>query len=103
MTFDYIDCISYRNNTHICPGCNGPADRDVEKELRGASNFDETTKSHVRYSKAMGVNPEQIAAAEKAFPGSIYVKSGPNAGDLVINNRQHKLQEMKRRGMAETN
>jgi hypothetical protein len=51
----------------------------------------------------MGVNPEQIAAAEKAFPGSIYVKSGPNAGDLVINNRQHKLQEMKRRGMAETN
>ena len=101
MVFDNIDCMAYRNNTHICPGCNGPADRDVQAELKGAAAFDETTKDHVRYSKAMGVNPSQIGEAEKAFPGSEYVKTGPNAGDLIIHNRQHKLREMRKRGFEE--
>jgi hypothetical protein len=58
-------------------------------------------RSRERYSKAMGVNPEQIAQAERNFPGSEYVKSGPNAGDLIIRDRKHKLREMKRRGMDE--
>ncbi len=101
MVFDYIECIVHRNDAQVCPGCNGPASRDVESEVRGSGNFDETCKEHVRYSKSMGVNPEQIATAEKAFPGSEYVKSGPNAGDLIIRSRQHKLKEMKRRGMEE--
>lgn len=101
MVFDEIDCISHRNNTKVCPGCNGPADRDVEQEIKGASDFDATTQEHIRYSKSMGVNPDQISDAEKAFPGSEYVKSGPNAGDLIIRNRQHKLREMKRRNMEE--
>jgi len=59
--------------------------------------FDETTKDHKRYSYSMGVLPEQIKEAEKAFPGSKYTPDGR----LIIKNRQHKLKEMKRRNMIE--
>lgn len=101
MSFEQIECMAKRNDIHNCPGCNGPAARDVETELAQTGNVDETTKDHIRYSKAMGVNPAQIPTAEKAFPGSEYVKCGPNAGDLIIRNRQQKLHEMKRRGFDE--
>ena len=93
--------ISQRNNTQVCVGCTGPAERNIEAELASMGGVDATTKERVRYSKAMGVNPEQIAEAERNFPGSEYVKSGPNAGDLIIRSRQHKLAEMKRRGFEE--
>jgi hypothetical protein len=49
----------------------------------------------------MGVNPGQIDQAEANFPGSKYVRSGPNAGCLIIHSRQHKLKEMKLRNMEE--
>ena len=97
MKFESIECVEHRNNAKSCPGCSGPAGRDAETEIQGAGNFDETTKEHVRYSRSMGVNPEQVAQAEKNFPGSKYTPDGR----LIINSRQHKLQEMKRRGMEE--
>lgn len=100
LVFEYIECIVKRNDAQVCPGCNGPASRDFEHECQKRSHVNE---DHPRYSKAMGVNPEQIAEAEKNFPGSEYMKSGPNAGDLIIKNRQHKLYEMKRRGLEEYN
>lgn len=97
LMFDQIECMEHRNNAQICPGCNGPASRDAEAELSGLGNVDETTKDHVRYSNSMGVNPSQIAEAERAYPGSKYTPDGR----LIINSRQHKLMEMKRRGMEE--
>lgn len=99
--FEYLECMARRNELQVCPGCGGPSGRDVESEAHG--NSDTVAQDHIRYSKAMGVNPEQIPSAEKAFPGSEYVKSGPHAGDLIIRNRQHKLKEMKRRGFDEYN
>jgi len=57
-----------------------------------------TYAENERYSVAMGVQPEQIAEAERTFPGSEY---HPKTGDLLIKNRAHKLKEMKRRGYAE--
>ena len=97
MVFEHIECIEHRNDAQHCPGCNGPASRNAEAELAGLGNVDETTKDHVRYSRSMGVNPEQIKEAEKNFPGSRYTPDGR----LIINSRKHKLFEMKRRGMEE--
>ena len=50
-----------------------------------------------RYSESMGVTPEQIPEAMRTFPGSVY----DSTGRLLIKNRRHKIQEMKRRGYAE--
>ena len=96
---DHFLPIKHRSVAQVCSGCGGPADRDVAAELAGASAFDETTKDHVRYSRSMGVNPSQVKEAEKNFPGSRYTPDGR----LIINNRQHKLMELKRRGMIELN
>jgi putative FmdB family regulatory protein len=93
LVFDHIECTEHRNDAQVCPGCNGPASRNIEEECAGRKQIPE----HTRLSKAMGVNPEQIPEAMKAYPGSEYT---PN-GDLIIHSRQHKLKEMKRRGMEE--
>jgi len=50
-----------------------------------------------RWSSAMGCHPNKIDEARKQFPGSEYNSDG----DLLIRNRHHKLQEMKRRGLVE--
>jgi hypothetical protein len=50
-----------------------------------------------RWSESMGVTPEQIPEAMRTFPGSVY----DSTGRLLIKNRKHKIQEMKRRGYAE--
>ena len=50
-----------------------------------------------RWSESMGVVPNQIAEAERTFPGSEY----DSEGRLRIKNRKHKLFEMKRRGYTE--
>lgn len=93
MVFDYIECLAKRNEAQHCPGCNGPASRNM-----GLEHIDQRQiPEHERYSNSMGVNPEQIKEAEKNFPGSQYTPDGR----LIIHNRQHKLQEMKRRGMEE--
>jgi hypothetical protein len=50
-----------------------------------------------RWSDSMGVQPHQVAEAEKTFPGSTYNEEG----QLLIKSRKHKKHEMKRRGYAE--
>ena len=50
-----------------------------------------------RWSNSMGVNPRQIPEAMKKYPGSMY----NDKGQLRINNRKHKLYEIKRRGVQE--
>lgn len=97
QVFDYIECIAHRNHAQHCPGCNGPAERDVQSEIAGCGDFNALNAEHVRYSNAMGVNPEQIEAAKKAYPGSEYTPDGR----LIVRSRQHKLKEAKRRGMIE--
>lgn len=97
LLFDDYVPMSRRNDAQHCPGCQGPSGRDVEAELASTSNIDETTKEHTRYSQSMGVNPEQIPAAMKAYPGSEYTPDGR----LIIRSRQHKLKEMRRRNMEE--
>lgn len=99
MIFDHIECVVHRNNVQVCPGCNGSAVRDVAVEYASMSNVDVTCKENTRYSRSMGVNPEQIPAAMKWFRGSEYHPDG----SLIIHSRQHKLSEMKRRGMVELN
>ena len=50
-----------------------------------------------RWSESMGVTPEQVPEATRTFPGSVY----DSEGRLLIKNRKHKIQEMRRRGYAE--
>ena len=95
LVFDHIECMEHRNNAQVCPGCSGPAGRDEESEISRRNHHQ--NEDHPRLSHSMGVNPEQIKEAEKNFPGSAYAPDGR----LVIKNRQHKLYEMKRRGMEE--
>jgi putative FmdB family regulatory protein len=99
MIFDHIVPSVHRNEAQVCPGCDGPANRDVAVEYASMGNVDAPCKENTRYSNSMGVNPEQIPAAEKAFPGSEYHPDGR----LIIHSRQHKISEMKRRGMIELN
>lgn len=54
-------------------------------------------KENRRWSWAMGVNENQIAQARKLYPNSVYNEKG----QLLIKSRKHKLQELKKRGMAE--
>jgi hypothetical protein len=73
-------------------------ERDVEYELNTCGDFDETCKSHERWSWSMGVNRQDIPSAMKKYPGSEY---HPQTGQLKIKNRKHKLYELKRRQMEE--
>ena len=68
-----------------------------EKEDQSV-NIDGTSRGHQRLSFSLGCNPDEIKKFEKLYPGSKYTPDGR----LVINSRQHKLQELKRRGYAET-
>ena len=54
-------------------------------------------RDNPRWSDAMGINvenPVSVAEAKRLFPDSTY----DSEGRLLIRNRQHKLQEMSRRG-----
>jgi putative FmdB family regulatory protein len=95
--FDYIECIAHRNNTQVCPGCNGPAERDVEHEL---SRSTQDQCDHTRYSWALGVcnpnNPEEMKVAHENHPGAEFDKMGR----MIIHNRKEKLQRMKEKSKA---
>jgi hypothetical protein len=75
-----------------CQTCKKPM-----RKVYGAG-VDATMKENHRYSMAMGVNPQRIPDAMKAFPGSQY---HPETGDLLVKSRQHKKFEMARRGLME--
>lgn len=69
---------------------------DVKKSKKYGSIYTDLVDNE-RWSESMGVTPEQIPEAVKTFPGSTY----DSTGRLLIKNRKHKLQEMKKRGYVE--
>lgn len=93
--FDEINDIEHRAMA-VCPLCKGNSFRNMETELKTKSNF-AALMGHERWSEAMGCLPNEIPDRMKRFPGSTY----DSEGRLLIKNRQHKLYEMKRRGVIE--
>ena len=75
-----------------CKVCGQPSSRSYRDEAKNTDIID-----NERWSESMGVTPEQVPEAMRTFPGSVYDSSGR----LLIKNRKHKIQEMKRRGYAE--
>lgn len=88
--FDLYRPVSECKQLTKCPECGKVCRRDY-------SGYFVAPPNNPRWSNAMGVMPEQIAAAKKRYPGSEY----DSEGRLLIKNRQHKKQEMKRRGLTE--
>ena len=74
----------------VCPGCGDMAEKIFSPPTAG----DATMIDNERFSDAMGINPDQLPAFMKQFPGSEY----NSEGQLKIKNREHKKLEMKRRG-----
>lgn len=78
--------------TTKCHYCDGRAPRSI-----AAEGVNTDCGDHPRVSESMGVNPDQLALAQKTFPGSEYTEGGA----LKIKNRAHKKVEMARRGYVE--
>ena len=97
--FDAYSAIGDRDKPKVCE-CNYTAPRDIKSEFAGKTSVDCTMKENERWSWSMGVHTDQIPAMEKMYPGSRY---HPLTGQLQIRNREHKKQEMKRRGLIEYN
>ena len=72
-----------------CFNCDGVAEKIYSPPTAG----DATMIDNERFSDAMGINPNQLPAFMKQFPGSEY----NSEGQLKIKNREHKKLEMKRR------
>lgn len=75
-----------------CEYCGKTAERSFSDERVNTDCNDSE-----RWSEAMGVAPNQVAEAQRTFPGSTYDKQGR----LLIKNRAHKIKEMKARGYCE--
>lgn len=89
-----------QNGPPVCtPTCECTGDWEFMKRVfpKGNINIDGTSRGVERYSHSMGCNPHEIPKFEKLYPGSKYTPDGR----LIIKNRQHKLQELKRRGYSE--
>ena len=83
----------YRPKSAVtCSVCNKSAKRSISSEHVNTDLVD-----NERWSESMGVMPEQIPEAMRTFPGSVYDREGR----LLIKNRKHKLEEMRRRGYVE--
>ncbi len=97
--FQGFSTISRRNEPQPCPKCEKAAPRDVEKEL--AREVDTRQfEDHTRLSWSLGINPDnpaEVAAAHVRHPGAEFT----DKGQMVIHNRQEKLQRMKERGYIE--
>lgn len=78
--------------TITCPDCQYPAVRSYMDEAKNTDLVD-----NPRWSEAMGCMPHEVPERMRQFPGSVY----DSEGRLLIRNRKHKLEEMKRRGFVE--
>jgi len=96
-TFDHFGNITAKNDISECPVCNNVCKRDYETEFKSKDSIDCMDRKE-RWSRSMGVHPNQIEAAKKLFPGSVY---HPKTGDLLISGRADKLRKMKQRNMHE--
>lgn len=84
----------------VCPSCGSNSFSARQVTVEGSSpkaGIDGLMKENVRYSRSMGVRPDMIEEAKKAYPGSEYLPDGR----LVIHNRSEKLLRMSQRGMEE--
>lgn len=86
--------MAQRDQTQVCPGCNGPAARDAETELREGSQ--NQMKDSPRWSWSLGAHLHQIPELMKAHPDRTY---HPETGQLLIKNRQDKVKYMREHGM----
>lgn len=75
-----------------CPECGNEATRIIEQGVIQA-------EGHVRYSRALGFHPDQVAdgTAAKIHPGANFVKTEGGMYALEILNRGDKLRRMKER------
>jgi hypothetical protein len=94
--FDAYHKPEHRLNTESCPMCGSPAHYSFKETIKD-SKHDALIAEHERWSWSMGVNRQDVAEAMKKYPGSEY----DHRGRLRIKNRQHKLFELRRRGMEE--
>jgi hypothetical protein len=91
--------IKNRNDTKQCPGCNGPAGRDVETELQSTS---QEVTDHPRWSWSMGCTPEDAKAILQKHPDlESDFRHGKEGGPLLVKNRQDKKRKMSIFGMHE--
>jgi hypothetical protein len=88
-------------NLTWCPTCGSKSSTSKQMNVgsipQSRVGVDGIMKENVRYSRSMGVRPDEVAKAERAFPGSEYLPDGR----LVIHNRLEKVRRMKERGMQE--
>lgn len=76
-----------------CNTCRKPATRSLSLERAGKTDC----VVRVRYSDAMGINPDMIPEAMKKFPDSNYLPDGR----LIVRSRADKKKKMKERGLVE--
>jgi len=61
-------------------------------------NIDGSSRGNGRWSKTMGINPNQIEEFKKHYPDRTY---HPQTGDLWIEHRQHKKRLLKEQHLSE--
>lgn len=78
--------------THIsCPECGGIAERIISRRSGG------NAESREMYSKAFGINPDQIPEMKRRFPEDEY---HPVTGAMRIKGFSHQKRIAKRLGMV---
>ena len=90
----------YEDNTPmVCPECDSKwyVLRFGHEKEKQTVNIDGTSRGCERFSSTMGCNPNEVEKFRKLYPESTYTPDGR----LVIQSRQHKKQEMRRRGYQE--
>jgi len=97
-TFRYSSLISKRNESTECE-CGLMAERDVESEFAAIGDRHKWISENERWSLSMGVPVAQLDEFRKRFPNSTY----NDKGHLLIKNRKHKLDEMRKRDFVELN
>jgi len=95
-TFSEFSTVEGRNRPKKCE-CGGTAKRDLQKEFSEMSQFNATMKENVRYSDALGVNPDQIPEFKRRWPWMDFTPDGR----CIIRNREEKKRIMRARGFVE--
>jgi len=96
---DFVGCYVNDDEPTQCPECGSRwyVLRFGKGREDSSVNIDGTSRGKERYSSSMGCNPHEVEKFKKLYPGSEYTPDGR----LVIQNRQHKKSELKRRGYNE--
>lgn len=95
--FRYSSTIAKRNDPLDCWSCNSVAVRDIKAEFAAVGDRRKWVTDNERWSLSMGVPVAQLDEFRKRFPNSTY----DSKGKLLIKNRKHKLDEMRKRDFVE--